>query len=146
MNKLLLLASISLVFGTTYASADWINPPRKACTKNGGHLAQGGVCEANWSSAKRICRVAGGRLPTINELRKVITSCGGEVNDNSNNKNDPSYQSCYANRGFSSSGYYWSSTTLASDSSYAWIVYFKSGNDNVDKSDSYFVRCVRAGQ
>ena len=44
--------------------------------------------------------------------------------------------------------HYWSSTTYANDSPYAWYVYFYGGYvggyDN--KSDSYDVRCVRAGQ
>jgi len=55
----------------------WMNPSRKACTKNGGKLKSGGICVADWHSAKRICSAAGGRLPNINELKSVLTGCGG---------------------------------------------------------------------
>ncbi len=42
---------------------------------------------------------------------------------------------------------YWSSTTVASNSSYAWAVSFNDGNDGWgDKTYSLFVRCVRDGQ
>ena len=45
------------------------------------------------------------------------------------------------------SGRYWSSTTLAGYSSYAWLVYFYyGGQDYNPKTYSYYVRCVRAGQ
>jgi hypothetical protein len=43
--------------------------------------------------------------------------------------------------------YYWSSTTYASDSRLAWGVVFYDGYDDwLDKTLSYNVRCVRAGQ
>ncbi len=43
--------------------------------------------------------------------------------------------------------WYWSSTTDASGTSNAWVVYFYDGGDTYDgKSNSHFVRCVRAGQ
>jgi len=42
---------------------------------------------------------------------------------------------------------YWSSTTVASNSSYAWAVSFNDGNDGWgDKTYGLFVRCVRDGQ
>ena len=40
---------------------------------------------AKWKKAKEICRAKGGRLPTIEELRKVVTDCGGIVDDYKNN-------------------------------------------------------------
>jgi len=45
--------------------------------------------------------------------------------------------------------YYWSSTTYASLSSYAWYVSFGGGSVSYsygNKSHSYYVRCVRGGQ
>ncbi len=43
--------------------------------------------------------------------------------------------------------WFWSSTTYKKDSSQAWIVLFDSGYDGYsNKSDKYFVRCVRGGQ
>lgn len=39
---------------------------------------------------------------------------------------------------------YWTSTTYAGDTSYAWGVYFYDGDDGWhDKTDTFYVRCVR---
>jgi len=140
------LASV-LLASWAFAAPKWIDPPRKNCTSNGGKLATGGVCEANWASAGAICSSLGARLPTIDELRKEVENCGGVIDDYSeNNHNDPAYQSCYGNKGFYSY-VYWSSTTYASDASKAWYVWFLHGLGNVQgKTESYYVGCVRAGQ
>jgi len=87
----------------------------------------------------------------MSELRKVITDCGGEMKDDNEaeykkNGNNASYQSCYKAKGFTSNDY-WSSTTNASDSSYAWNVYFDLGDDDwYGKTYEGYVRCVRGGQ
>jgi hypothetical protein len=65
---------------------------------------------AKWKKAKEICRAKGGRLPTREELRKVVTDCGGEMKDDNSaewkrNKKNSSYQSCYKAKGFTSNGY-----------------------------------------
>ena len=46
------------------------------------------------------------------------------------------------------SSFCWSSSPHVADSYYAWGVYFQRGgySDNNDKTDSYYVRCARAGQ
>jgi hypothetical protein len=45
------------------------------------------------------------------------------------------------------SAFYWSSTSNAYDTGYAWGVYFYYGNDyGYAKDSSYFVRAVRGGQ
>ncbi|ETR68272.1 MAG: hypothetical protein OMM_04657 [Candidatus Magnetoglobus multicellularis str. Araruama] len=45
------------------------------------------------------------------------------------------------------SSFYWSSTSYAYDTGYAWGVYFTYGYDNYDDKDSsYYVRAVRGGQ
>ena len=45
------------------------------------------------------------------------------------------------------SSYYWSSTTYAYNTVYAWYVYFGSGSvDNYYKSSSCYVRAVRGGK
>jgi len=44
-------------------------------------------------------------------------------------------------------GDYWSATTNAANTSYAWIVLFYVGHShNYTKTDTYYVRCVRAGE
>ncbi|MEA3491306.1 MAG: DUF1566 domain-containing protein, partial [Campylobacterota bacterium] len=94
----------------------------------------------NWADAGTYCTAlsldgGGWRLPTIDEL-VYITDKG---------KFDPAIDDTVFQNTASSN--YWSSTTDASHTSSAWGVYFYYGNDNWnDKSYSYFVRCVRAGQ
>jgi hypothetical protein len=42
---------------------------------------------------------------------------------------------------------YWSSTTYANNSNNAWVVNFNNGNqNNNNKNNSFYVRCVRAGE
>ena len=132
---------------TTKPKSKWISPARKACTKNGGKLKSGGICVADWHSAKGICNAAGGRLPNINELKSVVTNCGGEINDYYNNRNDSSYQACCKQKGFSSSDGYWSSSVYVSSTKLAWYVYFKNGStSDYYKASEYYVRCVRGRQ
>jgi len=129
----------------TYASGSkWLTPTSTTCTSNGGKIESNGVCEAPWEEAKAICSASGGSLPSIEELKDVVTGCGGTIDDYDNNKANTSYQSCYKSQGFSSSFYYWSATTYASYTSYAWYVGFGYGFDLwYDKSNSYYARCVR---
>ena len=146
MKKLLLLTTASLLLTTTYAAAGWVSPLPKACTQNGGKLTAGGVCEATWHDAGRICSAAGGRLPSIDELKQVVAECGGVIGDDINglgdNVNISAYQSCYQNKGFSASasGFYWSSEG-------AWIVRFYDGYADVSpKTYEGYVRCVGSRQ
>ena len=74
------------------------------------------------------------RLPNINELKSII---------------DRSKSNLVIVDGFTnvSSDVYWSSTTNADFSYLAWIVSFDNGNVSYNpKDDSYYVRCVRAGE
>ena len=129
----------------------WITPSNSVCKNNGGRVNSGevnnGECYSNWNNAKKICSASGGELPSINELKKVITDCGGEMNDeNIQNQDNSSYRSCYERKSFTSS-HYWSSTTYASNTSHAWRVYFHLGYaGSKDKSGSLYIRCVRSGQ
>ena len=149
MQKTLLKISLATMIASSalLAAPKWIDPPRKNCTSNGGKLAGGGICEANWDDATVICASLGAKLPTIEQLGKEVENCGGVVGDRDNNKNDPAYQSCHKNKGFNPDGVYWSSTARASDTSYARYVNFYYGNgDWYDKIGDFYVRCVRAGQ
>lgn len=93
-----------------------------------------------WENAITYCEslTLGGkddwRLPNFNELYYITDR----------STSDPALSSVFKHV---SSSYYWSSTTAASNTSSAWIVNFDYGSDDYnDKSYSYFVRCVRAGQ
>ena len=117
--------------------------------------------EMNWDDAMEYAKNLrlGGyddwRLPTREELAEVVRFCGGIsvtlVDDNwgdtwDKNKANENYQANYKAKGFASS-FYWSSTSSASSTSYAWSVYFHNGSQGYySKSYDYYVRCVRAGQ
>lgn len=75
------------------------------------------------------------RLPNREELRSLVeTGCFG-----------PSINAVAFPATVSS--VYWSSTTVASDSPFAWVVIFGVGNlNNLPKSNEYQVRLVRGGQ
>jgi len=138
-----------------YTTSKWITPTDGVCRSNGGKINKIG-CYANLKNAKKICSASGGRLPTIDELRGVIIDCGGTLTtfgdkdwDSLTDKNiaNKSYQSCYKKKGFSSSNSYWSATTRASDSRYAWFVTFDYGVDGwYSKTGEGYIRCVRGGQ
>ena len=74
------------------------------------------------------------RLPNLNELTSI-------VDDTVYN---PSISSVFVN---TASNGYWSSTTFAGSTGYAWIVNFYYGTQGrSNKTTSGYVRCVRAGQ
>ena len=134
------------------SSSKWITPKDSVCKANGGKIGKDGICKSNWEDAKKICRASGGLLPTKEVLSQVVTDCGGIPHNNilgddsQKNSNNSSYKSCYEREGFTSN-YYWSSTSAASDSSCAWLVFFYSGYVYWrSKSYEFSVRCVRGGQ
>lgn len=74
------------------------------------------------------------RLPTRDELYSIVKS----------DATDPSISAVFH---YSASSTYWSSTTYAGLASGAWGVYFGNGGQyTYGKSNSSYVRCVRAGQ
>ena len=111
------------------SSSKWITPTNSVCKANGGQIDRHGTCEAPWIMSKDICHASNLRLPTINELKKVIVDCGVEVEHNINNKTDLSYKNCYNKKGFSSHYLYWSSTTYTLNSLDAYFADFNVGND-----------------
>ena len=45
-----------------------------------------------WKKAKELCRENGARLPTMEELRKVVTDCGGIIDEMNKNVDNSRYQ------------------------------------------------------
>ena len=118
----------------------WITPSEKG--------------EVTWSEAEKICSNLGGRLPTIDELKEVVTDCGGEViykffDTLWSKKRNSSYHSCCKRKGFTPNDY-WSSTTTGASALHAnnaWHMYFPSGYLLTNgTSFSFYVNCVRDGQ
>ncbi|CAA6819512.1 MAG: Unknown protein [uncultured Sulfurovum sp.] len=94
----------------------------------------------NWESAISHCEALtlnghdDWRLPNFNELYSIADR------STYNPAMDPAFSAV-------STSYYWSSTTDASHTSVAWVVDFYLGyDDNVYKTGSCYVRCVRDGQ
>jgi hypothetical protein len=94
----------------------------------------------NWENAISYCEnleeagYSDWRMPTAKELASIV-------------KLDTYSPSIDTNYFTAMSSYYWSSTTHAYHSDYAWHVYFDGGLvDDGDKSNIYYVRAVRAGQ
>lgn len=87
--------------------AKWIIPSESICQSEGGEF-NNGVCEADWLKARRICRLGGGRLPNIDELKAEITSCGGKVGDWEDNIRNQSFVSCIKEKNFHNFKNYWS--------------------------------------
>jgi prepilin-type N-terminal cleavage/methylation domain-containing protein len=102
-------------------------------TKNWSVSSQGGVViwddsnlgSYNWDNAVTACATAGGRLPTIEEL-KALRSAYGTI---------PT--------GFIN-GFYWSSTESVLSTDVAWRIMLGSGSIiGGPKSSLFLVRCVR---
>jgi len=75
------------------------------------------------------------RLPNLKELTSLVED----------SKVSPSIDTSVFEH--TTSNYYWSSTTYAGTTSSAWRVYFHYGYQyHRNKSNSLYVRCVRAGQ
>ena len=93
-----------------------------------------------WDTANTACSLAGGRLPTVEELKTLgdaqcealgSTDCTTDLSA----RNPP---------GFLVAEGYWSSTTLPSNSDFAYIVIFINGFlSNGLKTGSNYVHCVR---
>ena len=74
------------------------------------------------------------RLPSQIELISIID----------NGSSLPSINTTYFPNTVSSN--YWSSTTVAYSSAYAWFVYFGSGESGANEPGASYARCVRGGQ
>ncbi len=76
------------------------------------------------------------RLPSIKELGSIVDL----------GRDNPTIDTNYFNNGYSA--FYWSGTTYAEDTDYAWYIYFYHGTDNKLKKNlsRYYARAVRGDE
>ena len=127
----------------------WITPKNSVCKANGGEVFKG-VCRAKWKNSKKICRDSGGSLPSRNDFKHIVTSCGGKLVtygdkywDSISDKNlkNKFYQSCYSKQKGFSSRWYWTKEESASS---AWNINLYYGFEQLQrKSDGHYIRCIR---
>jgi len=117
----------------TPSGLKWITPTNKGVT---------------WKKAKMICIENEARLPTIEELKKVVIDCGGILNrdwggaDAIKNRKNSNYKNCYKKRGFNLDGQYWSSTHRPFESSVRTLFFSPSHMGYDDESHYNYIRCV----
>jgi len=139
-----ILLTTAILTSSLQAAPKWVDLPQKDYTSHGGIQTVSGAWTVPWEIAAKICSSSNARLPNINELRKVVTDCGGVIDELAINHRNQAYQACYKNKGLTSMGAYWSSSPNGPDSSSAWYMYFIYGEDDwVSKSENRLVRCVR---
>lgn len=150
-------------------SDGWIDPASGRCWQESSVESR-----VDWSAAADYCEnlsadglpVGSWRLPTISELRSLIRGCPDTMTGGACRVTDsclgrtctsaacsscdylggPAADGCYwdpALEGFCT--WYWSSSSYAGASSYAWAVDFVDGSVfSVNKTNRRSVRCVRA--
>ena len=123
--------------GTSTPIQAWSSSPVGAATWDVQGVNSSGVFVSsdtymNWDTANTACGIAGGRLPTMEEL-KTLTDATYIASGNST-RTPPGFVA----------DFYWSSTTVPSGSAWAYDVYMSTGDINGDnKTNGICVRCVR---
>ena len=129
-------------------TSKWITPKDSVCRANGGTIKLKGICSASIESAKKICYYSEGRVPSIDELNKVIYDCGGiisyhwnSIQSNNNLLND-NYKNCVKNKSFSLF-YSYLANSNDSDSMVKTVVFSTATNENKDKKYKFFIKCIK---
>ena len=110
----------------------WAKDGNGAGCNNGATIAWGAAI--TFANDLTFAGYSDWRLPNVKELQSIVDY----------STYNPAIDSSFTN---TQSGYYWSSTTYADLTDFAWDVYFNYGYvDLDDKDDGYYVRPVRGGQ
>jgi hypothetical protein len=146
MNKLFVIYVVFLysVLAGVSTAGSLTDNGNGTVTDSGTHLMwqQGESSLMTWEEALSYCEgltLAGStdwRLPNHKELHTLVdyTKATSPTINTTAFPNAPS-------------SLYWSSTTDASSTSYAWLVLFNGGSTSTNnKTSTYYARCVRGGQ
>ena len=132
-----------LIYTTTAPVRAWSASPTGVVTWDAQGVNSSGSfvgtdVTMSWDTAKAACALAGGRLPTVEELKTL-----GDAQCEALGSTDCTVDSVRNPPGFQASGY-WSGTEVPGDGTQAYYVGFGNGfmNNNPKTSTSY-VRCVR---
>ena len=141
MKKHILYLTLALMLSNVVYAAETVVITTPARPSKTLEWQTGEPGRMQWQAAMNYCRNLtlddknDWRLPNIDELETLV--------DRSKYK-PAANKSTFPNLDLS---YYWSSTTSASNTGYAWFVYFYYGGvGDGPKSSNNFVRCVRGGQ
>ncbi len=143
MGKILIIINLLLLMMAANASGALVNNGDGTVTDSATGLMwqQATQGEMSWESALAYCESlvlanhGDWRLPNRNELQSLVDYSSYKPSINT---------TCFPD---TAAAGYWSSTTYASNSGSAWLVYFYYGLVSYNyKSSSYYVRAVRAGQ
>ena len=138
------------IAGAEVQYGQWVKPSQSVCKNSGGEYNKYGNnnCWVNRENSKTICSTSGDELPTIETLRAVVTDCGGDpFDDSENDRNNESYQACYKKIGFTSSYTCWSSTVRADSNTWSWTMHFGGGyHIGIHENSNSYVRCIRDEQ
>ena len=111
-----------------------------------GSSCEGKASKMNWKKAMNACP-SGYRLPTREEFVSLLGGCDADVRGGGKGDcNECAKSSRCSSMSGEDDWYYWSSSSYAADSSFAWVVRFGNGRvfDGA-KDDVDHVRCVRGG-
>ena len=138
------------MINTFAGAAEWMNLSDEACDRYGKgtcHLGSGYTCgcRGKLKRAKKICRQAGGRLPSYNELKRVAESCGVKVT-RSGSKTNRAYESCVSRKGFLLELYWTTDYAFKGSKDYLVGLKFYDASTTVGlrySGDNAYIRCIK---
>ena len=150
MKKVLYIVIALGMVSTFVGALEWMDLSHKTCDRYGKGTCHLGTayncgCYGKIKRAEKICRRAGGRLPTMNELKSVALSCGVRPKEfgHGNLENTPFFN-CILKKGFVGEKY-WSKSREKKNRDYRMIIDFYSANITTAAAffDTIRIRCVK---
>jgi len=148
MKKVLYIV-IALGMINTFAGAGWLNLSDKTCDRYGKGTCHLGTaytcgCRGSLTRAKKVCRQAGGRLPSYNELKRVAKSCGVSVTK-FGSKTNRAFKDCVRRKGFLEEKYWTKDYTYRDSKEYFVGVHFGDAHKASMwyAGKNAYIRCIK---